>query len=118
MVMAAILGGLLVYSAFTAQGGVPVPTDSARLSHGAVILNSGLLVLREGLEAILVVAAVTASFRGANRDKRRPVAIGSTLAFAASVATWFIAAWFIGSARAPRPRHPAAPGPLPAVGLP
>src|SRR3954454_15803833 len=101
MVMAAILGGLLVYSAFTAQGGVPDPTDSARLSHGAVILNSGLLVLREGLEAILVGAAVTASFRGANREKRRPVAVGSTLAFAASVATWFIAAWFIGSLGAP-----------------
>jgi high-affinity iron transporter len=76
---------------------VPDPTDSARLSHGAVILDSGLLVLREGLEAILVVAAVTASFRGANQVKRRPVAAGASLAFAASVATWFVAAWFIGS---------------------
>ena len=67
MVIAAILGGLLAYAALTAQGGVPDPTDTARLSHGAVIMDSGLLVLREGLEAILVVAAVTASFRGANQ---------------------------------------------------
>jgi high-affinity iron transporter len=117
MVMAAILGGLLVYSAVTAQGGVPDPTDSARLSHGAVIMNSGLLVLREGLEAILVVAAVTASFRGANRDKRRPVAVGSSLAFVASVATWFIAAWFIGALGAPGLDIQAATGLLAVVVL-
>jgi high-affinity iron transporter len=97
MVIAAILGGLLAYAALTAQGGVPDPTDSAKLSHGAVIMDSGLLVLREGLEAILVVAAVTASFRGANQLKRRPVAAGAGLAFGASVATWFIAVWLIGS---------------------
>ena len=64
---------LLLYAALTAKGGVPDPTEEANLSTGAVILNSGLLVLREGLEAILVLAAVIASFRGANRLRRRPV---------------------------------------------
>jgi high-affinity iron transporter len=93
---AAIGVGLLAYLALTAKGGVPDPTTTAHLSHGAVILNSGLLVLREGLEAILVLAAVTASFTGANREKSRPVAIGAGLSFAASVATWFIAVWAIG----------------------
>ncbi|HXD57836.1 MAG TPA: FTR1 family protein [Thermoleophilaceae bacterium] len=115
--MLVAVGALLVYSAFTARGGVPDPTDSANLSHGAVILNSALLVLREGLEAILVVAAVTASFRGANRDKRRPVAVGSSLAFAASVATWFIAAWFIGSLGAPGLDIQAATGLLAVIVL-
>jgi high-affinity iron transporter len=80
---------------------VPDPTTTNHLSRGAVILNSGLLVLREGLEAILVLAAVTASFMGANRDKRRPVALGAALSFAASIATWFAAAWAIGALGGP-----------------
>ena len=65
---------LLLYAALTAKGGVPDPTEEANLSTGAVVLNSGLLVLREGLEAILVLAAIIASFRGANQIRRRPVA--------------------------------------------
>ena len=88
--------GLLLYAALTARGGVPDPTEQANLSRGAVVLNSGLLVLREGLEAILVLAAVTASFRGANRIRRRPVAAGAGVGIAASVGTWFVAAWVIG----------------------
>ena len=43
------------------------PTRGANLAHGAVVLDSALLVFREGLEAILVLAAFTASFVGANR---------------------------------------------------
>jgi high-affinity iron transporter len=87
---------LLVYAALTAKGGVPDPTEESNLSHGAVVLNSGLLVLREGLEAILVLAAVTASFRGADAVRRRPVAIGSGIGVAVTVATWFLAAWVLG----------------------
>ena len=97
IVFAVIAGGLLLYSALTARGGVPDPTDTEHLSHGAVILDSGLLVLREGLEAVLVLAAVTASFRGANQLKRRPVAAGAGLGLAISVATWFAAVWVLGS---------------------
>ena len=99
--LALIAGGLLLYSALTAQGGVPDPTASNHLSHGAVVLNSGLLVFREGLEAILVVAAVTASFLGANAAKRRPVGIGVSVGLAASVVTWFCAVWIIGALGGP-----------------
>ena len=70
----------------------PDPTEAPRLSNGAVVLDSGILVLREGLECILVLAAVTASFIGTHRSLRRPVAIGGVVAFAATVATWFLAA--------------------------
>ena len=70
-VMGVVALGLLLYAALTAKGGVPDPTEDANLSTGAVILNSGLLVLREGLEAILVLAAVIASFRGANKGRLR-----------------------------------------------
>jgi high-affinity iron transporter len=88
--------GVLVWQIVTASGGTPDPTEAPRLSNGAVVLDSGILVLREGLECILVLAAVTASFIGTHRSLRRPVAIGGVVAFAATVATWFLAAWFIG----------------------
>jgi high-affinity iron transporter len=65
------------------------------------VLDSGLLVLREGLEAILVLAAVTASFRGADAIRRRPVAGGAVVGIGVSVVTWFIAAWAIGQLGGP-----------------
>src|SRR5437588_8671064 len=101
---------LFAYLALTARGGPADPTADSHLSHGAVIVNSALLVLREGLEAILVLAAVTASFMGSNRDKRRPVAIGATVSLGATVLTWFAAVWFIGSLGAPALDVQAATG--------
>jgi high-affinity iron transporter len=92
---------LLLYAGITAKGGVPDPSDESNLSHGAVVLDSGLLVLREGLEAILVLAAVTASFRGADAIRRRPVAGGAAVGIAVSVVTWFVAAWVLGKLGGP-----------------
>jgi high-affinity iron transporter len=80
-----------------AHGGTPDPTDSAnRMSPTSAVINSGVLVFREGLETILVLAAITASFLGGNRTYRKPVAAGGGLALLASVGTWFLAVWFIG----------------------
>ena len=80
-----------------AHGGTPDPTDAAnRMSPTTAVVNSGVLVFREGLETILVLAAITASFLGANRAYRRPVAAGGALALLAAVGTWFLAVWFIG----------------------
>ena len=88
---------LLVWSALAASGGVPDPTESGgQLSHGAVVLDSALLVFREGLETILVLAAVTASMLGAAAAYRKPIAAGAAAGFAASVLTWFAAVWAIG----------------------
>ncbi len=88
---------LLVWSALSSSGGVPDPTaSSAHLSHGAVIVDSGLLVFREGLETILVLAAVTASMLGANAVYRKPVAAGAGSGLLATLATWFAAIWVIG----------------------
>ena len=101
-VVAAAAIGLLTWKAVTAPGGVPDPTAAdTHLSHGAVVVDSGLLVFREGLEAILVLAARTASFVGANARLRRPVAAGSGVALAASVATWFLAILVIGALGGP-----------------
>jgi high-affinity iron transporter len=80
-----------------AHGGTPDPTDAAnRMSPTTAVVNSGVLVFREGLETILVLAAITASFLGANRAYRKPVAAGGALALLAAVGTWFLAVWFIG----------------------
>ncbi len=60
-------------------------------SPTAIALNSGIIVLREGLEAVLILAALMASFRtAANRHLRRPMWVGAVLAVIASVATWLI----------------------------
>jgi high-affinity iron transporter len=78
-------------------GGVPDPSSpGSHMSRTTAVLDSAVLVFREGLETILVLAAVTASFLGGNRVYRRPVALGGAAALLASVATWFVAIWFIG----------------------
>jgi high-affinity iron transporter len=80
-----------------AHGGTPDPTDPANhMSRTTVVINSAVLVFREGLETILVLAAITASFLGGNKAYRKPVTVGGGLALLASVATWFVAVWFIG----------------------
>src|ERR1700677_1969701 len=75
-----------------ARGGTTDPTalpPGHRLSHTTVVLNSAILVLREGLETILVLAAVTASFLGGNRVYRRPVAVGGAAAVGGGDAACF-----------------------------
>jgi high-affinity iron transporter len=94
--LGALLVALLAWSAVSAHGGTPEPTAGDHLSHGAVVLDSALLVFREGLETILVLAAVTAGMVGAAQVYRRPIAIGGGAGFLASVATWFLAAWVLG----------------------
>src|SRR5206468_4715422 len=73
----AVITGL-VYLMATANTGPTDPTESAQpMSHATAVFNSGMIVFREGLEAILIFAAVTASFLGANASKRRPVVAGT-----------------------------------------
>ena len=90
---------LLIWQAVTAHG-APDPTLPA-LSHTAIILNSAILVLREGLEAILVLAAITASFQGAQAALRRPITAGAGLGVLATVVTWFIVVAAIDAIDAP-----------------
>ena len=80
-----------------AHGGTPNPAEGGvRVSPTSAVIDSGVLVFREGLETILVLAAITASFLGANRAYRKPVAVGGGLALLAAIGTWFLAIWFIG----------------------
>jgi high-affinity iron transporter len=98
--LATILGlvSLAVVLGWNAAGGTVDPTDAGRtLSRTTVVVNSAVLVLREGLECILVLAAITAGLRGPAAGQRRPIAVGGAVAFLLSIVTWFAAVWFIGA---------------------
>ena len=86
---ALVVAGLLVWQGLTA-GGAPDPTK-AEGSTMVAIMDTSVLVFREGLECILVLAAITASMTGEREAHRRPVAAGAGLAFLATIITWFIA---------------------------
>ena len=86
---------MLVWQGVSAQG-APDPTRP-NTSSTVAFLDIGVLVFREGLECILVLAAITASMTGAKRAHRRPVAFGAGLAFAATLVTWLIAVRIVGS---------------------
>src|SRR5207249_9742989 len=85
----------LVWQGVTAQG-APDPMRP-NTSPTVAFLDIGILVFREGLECILVLAAITASMTGAKRGYRRPVALGAGMAFIASLITWCIAVRIVGS---------------------
>src|SRR5216683_2712983 len=76
--------------------GAPDPT-LPHTSAAVASLDIGVLVFREGLECILVLAAITASMTGAKRAHRRPVTFGAAFAFIATLITWFIAVRIVGS---------------------
>jgi high-affinity iron transporter len=83
---------VLVYLMATASTGPADPTEvGGHQERATVVANSAIIVFREGLEAVLIFAAVTASFLGANRARRRPVVAGAGVAFLAAVGTWFVA---------------------------
>ena len=93
------VGVVAVVLGWHSSGGTPDPSNPAlahHMSRTTAVINSAILVFREGLETILVLAAITASFLGANRVYRRPVAIGGGVGLLATVATWFAAIWVIG----------------------
>ncbi|MFI8481973.1 FTR1 family protein [Pseudomonas sp. NPDC078700] len=98
------------------QDNLPVAEAAQRLDHAkaeldksAALLDSGagmsasltfisslLILLREGLEAILVLAAILAFLRNTGQEKAvRSVHVGWGLAILAGVGTWALAAYLI-----------------------
>ena len=53
--------------------------------------NSAIIVFREGLEGVLILAAITASMVGLRRRLRRPVFVGALAGLGVSVITWVLA---------------------------
>ena len=66
-------------------------------SRTAVVVNSSIIVFREGLEAVLILAALMASMVGAQRRLRRPLLGGVLVALVASAVTWVVAQTVLGS---------------------
>src|SRR5437867_2504989 len=95
VVAALCVVAMLVWQGITAHG-APDPTRPDT-SPTVAFLDIGILVFREGLECILVLAAITASMTGPKRAHRRPVALGAAFAFIATLITWLIAVRIVGS---------------------
>src|SRR3954453_6053700 len=87
--IAVALLGLCVWFTTQSLGVDPTETPNAE-SHTTVVVNSAIIVFREGLEAILIFAAVIASFVGGARSYKRPVAGGAGIGFLGAVLTWFL----------------------------
>ena len=92
---AACVVAVIAWQGVTAHG-APDPTQP-NTSPTVAFLDIGVLVFREGLECILVLAAITASMTGKKRAYRRPVAAGAGIAFAATLITWLIAVRIVNS---------------------
>lgn len=107
--------GVVIWQAVAASG-VPDPA-AGNLSPAAVIFSSGILVFREGLEAILVLAAVTAGITRAKQGFGRAIAVGAGLALLATAITWFGMVALIAAIDAPALDVQAATGLLAIVVL-
>lgn len=58
----------------------------------AIAMNAGLIVFREGLEAVVILASLMSSLKSAEERKyRKPMWLGSLLALIATVLTWLLA---------------------------
>jgi high-affinity iron transporter len=55
------------------------------------VTEAAVIVFREGLEAVLILAAITASFVGERRRLRRPVLYGALLGLGATALTYVLA---------------------------
>jgi len=84
--------GLLIWQGITSHG-APDPT-APNTSHVAASLDIAVLVFREGLESILVLAAITAglSRKGevTGQDRSGPIFLGASGGFIATLLTWFL----------------------------
>ncbi len=87
--------GVLVWQGVTAKG-APDPLEPT-MSPTSATVSIAVLVFREGLECILVLAAIMASMVGDSRAHRRPVAVGAGVGLLATVVTWFVAAGIMSS---------------------
>jgi high-affinity iron transporter len=77
--------------------------ESASLSRGATFLSAFVILLREGLEAILVVAAIYALLvRAGRRDALPYLHVGWMSALATGGVTWILAAYAIAMSGATR----------------
>jgi len=110
-----LVTGVFVWQAVIAHGS-PDPTQK-HLSRAAAVVDTGILVFREGLESILVLSAITASLSRTQARWGRPIAAGAGAAFLATIATWFVVVAALKGVNAPELDIQAATGLLAVVVL-
>jgi high-affinity iron transporter len=111
-----LLLAVLIWQGILFQGN-PDPT-AENITQGAAVLNTAILVLREGLEAILVLAAIISGLVRKKQDNYwKPISAGAGVSFLATIATWFIVVAIIASVNASELNIQAATGILAVVVL-
>ena len=78
----------LMYSTQIARAADTVPDRSSPTSAA---IDIAVLVFREGLECILVLAAITAGLTGMREEYCRWIALGALVGFGATLLTWTVA---------------------------
>ena len=99
VISAVTVVGIVIWQALTADGH-PDPLTPG-INSTSMVMNTAVLVFREGLEAILVLAALTASLVRAEGRLWKPVAIGAGFSFIASFVTWFVVVAALSNINAP-----------------
>lgn len=64
---------------------------SVQSAPGAIATNAAVIVFREGLEAVLILASLMGSLKLENQQYRKPLWLGTGLALLATVLTWSLA---------------------------
>ncbi|WP_067931101.1 FTR1 family iron permease [Alicyclobacillus kakegawensis] len=84
----ALLIAVLIWQAITAAGN-PDPTAHGT-SPTAAMIDTAVLVYREGLECILVLSAIIAGLIRTQRVYWKPISVGAGAGLGATLITWFI----------------------------
>ncbi len=64
---------------------------------GAIITNAAIIVFREGLESVVILAALMASMVGVYARFRKPMVVGVLLSVVATAVTWWLAQQLLSS---------------------
>jgi len=89
LTVGALLGfALLVWQAVAVSGNPNPLVPGTDIT--AAVLDISVLVFREGLECVLVLAAITAGTAGRRASVRNPIAAGAAAGFLATLATWVV----------------------------
>lgn len=108
--------GAIVWQGMNYQGN-PDPT-AENISPGAAVINTAILIFREGLEAILVLSAIISGLVRKKQDNYwKPISTGAGVSFLATIATWFIVVAIISSVNASELNIQAATGLLAVIVL-
>lgn len=94
-----ILIGTIVWQGIYFKGN-PDPTAN-HITPTAAIINTAILVFREGLEAILVLAAIISGLVRKKQDNYwKPISAGAGVSFLATLVTYFVVVAIISSVNA------------------